>query len=453
MARIRALMNRASSDEGLSLVEVVVALMVFSLIALGVGYSTITIVKITEDTRSRQVATNLATSEIDSARAVADPFDIVNGSYTSVVGGTTFTVNRSTSWVATSGSDVGCGSGTGTLQAKRVNVTVTWTGILSTTPPVRTDTLISPDDRINDPTLGTIRVSVLSVAGTGSSGVHVTIVPTSTGAALTEPPDNTDTDGCSYALKVTPGTYSVTLSRSNSIDSAQVGSPVKSVTVTAGGSVATQFQYDYAAQFNLIYAGNASGVKVPTNLDTTYISSYGTYVDSGTKSQISLHPFPSGYAGVAGKYVAPSTSAPAGCVSVDPAAWPAATVNGVSLAAGVRQPPVAAAPQGQVTMNIPMGLATVKYSGGAYLFAISATATAAAGDPGCGVSMTYAYGNVLVNGTITAALPYGSWTLYSSSSSSGSTKTAIPVSSLGLVSGTLGYLSGNVITVDPRAAG
>ena len=453
MARIRALINRASTDEGFSLVEVVVALMVFSLIAIGVGYSTLSIIRITEDTRSRQIATNLATTEIDNTRAAADPFSIVNGSYTSVVGTTTFTINRATSWVTLSGADVACGSGTGTLQAKRVNVTVTWAGILNTTPPVRADTLISPDNRINDPSLGTIRISVLGVAGTGSSGVHVTIAPTSGGAALTDPPADTDTDGCSYALKVTPGTYSVTLSRSNSIDSAQVASPVKSVVVTAGGSIATQFQYDYAAKFNLVYAGNISGVKLPSNLDTTYISSYGTYVDSGTKSQISLHPYSSGYSGLAGAYVAPSTSVPAGCISVDPAAWPAGTVNGVSLAAGVRQPAVAAAPQGQVTMNVPMGLATVKYTGVAYLFAVSATASAAAGDPGCGVPMTYAYGNVLTNGTITVALPYGSWTLYSSTSSSGSSKTAIAVANLALVTGTRGYLAGNVITVDPRVAG
>jgi hypothetical protein len=287
--------------------------------------------------------------------------------------------------------------------------------------------------------------------------VHVAIAPTSGGAALTDPPADTDTDGCSYALKVKPGTYSVTLSRSNSIDSAQVISPVKNVTVTAGGSVATQAQYDYAAKFNLIYAGNTSGVKLPTNLDTTYVSSYGAYVDSGTKTQISLHPFPSGYAGIAGKYVAPSTSVPAGCVSVDPLAWPAGTVSGVSLAAGVRQPAVAAAPQGQVTMNVPMGLATVKYTGAAYLFAVSATAPATTGDPGCGVSMTYTYGNVLTNGTTTVALPYGSWTLYADTSSSGSGKTAIAVANLGVVSGTRGYLSGsastNVITVDPRGLG
>jgi type II secretory pathway pseudopilin PulG len=437
----------------MSLIEVVVALMVFSLIALGVGFSTITIVRITEDTRARQVATNFATSELDLARGAADPFDIVNGTRTAVISGTTYTLIRSTSWVETSGADVGCGTGTGKLQAKRVNVTVTWSGMLTTTPPVRSDTLISPDARINDPSLGTIRISVLNVAGTGSSGVTVAIAPTSSGAALTTQPDNTDTDGCSYALKVTPGTYSVTVSRSNSIDSAQVMSPVKSVTVTAGGSVAAQFQYDYSAKFNLVYAGNASGVKLPTNLDTTYLSSYGTYIDSGTKSQISLHPIPSGYAGIAGNYVAPSTSVPAGCISVDPAAWPAATVNGVALAAGVRTPPVAAAPQSQVTMNVPMGIASVSQTSAAYLFAISATAGAAAGDPGCGVPMNYSYGNVLVNGTINVALPYGSWTLYSSTTSAGTTKTAIPVSNLALVGGVLGTLSGNVITLDPRVAG
>jgi hypothetical protein len=126
-------------------------------------------------------------------------------------------------------------------------------------------------------------------------------------------------------------------------------------------------------------------------------------------------------------------------------------VSGVSLAAGVRQPPVAAAPQGQVTMNIPMGLVTVKYTGAAYLFAVSATPPNGTGDPGCGVPMTYNFGNVLINGTITAALPYGSWTLYGGTSSSGSNKTAIAVSNLGVVSGTRGYLSGNVVTIDPRA--
>lgn len=445
--RLRA--HRA--DEGISLIEVIVAMMVFSIIAIGVSYSILSIIRITEDARLRQVATNLAASEIDSARATTDAFKIVNGNYTTQVGNTTYTINRATSWVTTSGSDVACGTGTATLQAKRVNVTVTWTGMLTTTPPVRSDTLISPDQRINDPSLGTILVSVLGVAGTGSSGVAVSIVATSGGSTLTTPVPVTDTDGCSFALKVKAGTYSVTLSRSNSIDNAQIASPSKSVVVVAGASVATQFQYDYASTFNLVYAGNTANVKFPTDLDTSYVNSYGVYVASGKKSQIALHPYGVGYSGIAGEYVAPAAGA--GCVSVDPAAWPAGTVNGVKLAAGIRTPAVATAPQGQATMNIPMGLVTVKYTGASNLYAISTTPPTGLGDPGCSLPMTYSYGSALINGTITIALPYGSWKL--SRDAAGTSALLIPTSSEGIVAGTRGYLTStnSVVTIDPRAAG
>jgi len=451
MASIRKLMMNRSSDEGMSIIEVLVALMIFTVIALGVGYSSISILRMTEDIRSRQVATNLATSELDLARAAEDPFTIVNGTRTAVVSGTTFTVTRSTSWVETSGADVACGTGTGTLQAKRVNVTVTWNGKLNTTQPVRSDTLISPDTRINDPSLGTIRVSVLNVTGTGSAGVTVTVTPTTGGAVLTEQPAATNSDGCSFALKVTPGTYRVSIARTDSIDSVQVVNPSSSVVVTAGGSVAAQFQYDYAGKFNLTYASNIAGAtpKLPDNLDTSYFSTYGTYVDSGRKSQISLHPVTSGYSGVAGKYIAPSQSG-AGCVSVDPAAWSAATVNNVNLAAGVRTEPVAAAPQGQIGMNIPMGVVSVKNNGIAYLTAVSATAPASAADPGCATAMTYTFGQVLINGSVNVALPYGSWNLYSSSTQTGA-RTQITSSNLGIVGSLVGsILGGNVVTLDPR---
>lgn len=452
MAIFRKLLQNARSDEGMSLIEVVVAMMVFAVISLGVGYSTLTIIKMTDDTRSRQVATNLATSEIDNARALKDPFDIVNGERTVLVGTKTFTVTRSTSWVTTSGADVGCGTGTGTLQAKRVNVTVTWNGMLSSTPPVRSDTLISPDNRINDPSLGTIRISVLNAAGSGSAGVAVAITPTSNQPALSSQPDVTDTDGCSYALKVLPGTYNVAISRSNSIDETQNTAPVKSVTVTAGTSVAALFQYDTVATFNLTYG--AGTPKLPDNLQTTYVSTYGLYLDTGRKASLKLHPFTSGYTGIAGKYIAPTDASPGipakpGCVSPDPGAWKAGTVNNVALGDGVRRDAVAANPGGSVGMTIPMGVVTVQISGTTTLTAESATAPANSGDPGCAVGMSYSFGSVTGNQTV--ALPYGSWTLYTTTSG---VKTAVPTSKLGIVGSLLGTLLGssNVVTLDPRPA-
>lgn len=448
MIWLRNRLRAAQPDEGVSLIEVIIAMLVFAIIAVGVGYSTITILKITDDTRARQVATNLATTAIDAARSIPDPFDIVNQTTTQVVGDTTYTIVRSTSWVETSGADVGCGSGSGTLQAKRVNVTVTWNGMLTTTPAVRSDSLIAPDTRINDPARGTIRISVLGVDGVGEAGVGVTIAPTTGGAVLTEQPDATDTDGCSFALKVVPGTYSVTINRSNSVDQSQAASPVKSVVVTAGGSVAAQFQYDYAARFTLTYASNypTPAPRLPTNLETSYLSSYGVSLISGTPSQVNLHPYSSGYSGVAGKYIAPSGSG-AGCVNVDPAAWPAATVGGTPLAAGVRQPPVAAAPQGTVAMSIPMGVISVRHNTTAFLTAVSATASGSAADPGCATAMTYTFGQVLINGSTVIALPYGSWNLFSHSTANG---TRVPITGGNLTGLVRSLLGGNVITLDPR---
>jgi len=452
MNRIRTALRTARNDDGMSLIEVVVALMVFAIISLGVGYSTLTIVKMTDDTRARQVASNLATSEIDIARALKDPFDIVNGERTVKVGSETFTITRSTSWVETSGADVGCGTGTGTLQAKRVNVTVTWAGMLSTTQPVRSDTLISPDNRINDPSLGTIRISVLGADGSGSPGVTVTITPTSGQAALSTQPDPTDSDGCSFALKVLPGSYKVAISRAGSIDDAQNTAPFKSVTVVAGGSVAAPFTYDYAATFNLVYASGTP--KLPDNLQMSYVNTYGVYLDTGRKTQIALHPFSSGYTPIAGKYIAPIDATPGvaakpGCVSVDPGAWKSATVNNVLLADGARPDPVATSPGGTVGMNVPMGVLTVAISGTTTLTAESATAPASASDPGCSVAMSYSFGSVTGNQTI--ALPYGSWTLYTTTLG---IKTAVPTTKVGLVGSLLGAIlgTGNVFTLDPRTA-
>ncbi len=456
MSSIRKMLDKARADEGMSLVEVVVAMMVFALIAAGVAYSTIVVARITDDTGSRQVATNLATSEIDYARGLQDPFLVTNATKTVAVGGLNYTIVRAVSWVEANGTDVGCGTGSGVMQSKRLNVTVTWDGMLSTTDPVRSDTLISPDERINDPSLGTIRISVLNVAGTGSAGVGVTISPTSGGAVLQDQPAVTDSDGCSFALKVAPGTYSVTINRSGSIDTNQVTSPSKSVVVTAGGSVASLFQYDYAATFALQYASNnTSGTPalLPTNLDTTYLSTYAPYVDSsGPKTQVSLHPFASGYAGIAGKYIAP-VSGNQGCINVDPAAWPESTVSGTVMAAGVRSPNVAALPKGTANMPIPMGLMSVKFSSSAYLFAASATAPSGSGDPGCAAAPTYAFGQVLKNGTINIALPYGSWILYSSTTAAGTIKTPVPAANLGLVGKVLSILGGGTtVTLDPRVA-
>ena len=50
---------------GIGLVEVLVALMIFSIIAIGMGYSMLSISRLTGDSTARETATNLAAAEID----------------------------------------------------------------------------------------------------------------------------------------------------------------------------------------------------------------------------------------------------------------------------------------------------------------------------------------------------------------------------------------------------
>src|SRR5690606_2055259 len=110
---------------------------------------------------------------------------------------------------------------------------------------------------INDPSMGTILVSVLSGDGTGRPGVTVTAVPASpaNGAGpLTVAPAKTDPQGCTYILKVKPGNYTVGVSTSNYVSHTQATSSSQVVGVAAGESAAVGFQYDAAATFVMKHA-------------------------------------------------------------------------------------------------------------------------------------------------------------------------------------------------------
>lgn len=443
-----------ADDSGMTLVEVIVAMMIFAIIAVGVSYSTAATLRMSSDTSSREVATSLAAAEIDAVRAVADPFSIFTApARTVLVDNTAYTVNRSAGWVSATGTTSGCGNGTGELQYKRVNVSVSWPGMLSTNSAARADTIIAPATRLNDPALGTILVSVLAADGTGSAGNRVTITPLSGGASLSSQPANTDADGCSYALGVTPGTYRVAITRTGSIDVSQSSAPTATVSVGAGDAASAAFQYDTAASFSIRYASSGSPTPagiLPSNLTTTFVSTYGTYTPSaGTPSVVKLHPFTDGYGAMAGTYVAP-TGPLTGCVSVDPASWNAGTVNAKPLAAGARLAPVAAAPGGSDVIAIPMGVLSFSVQPGiTAVRVVSTPTTATAGDPGCTTANTYTY-TVLPAGTWPLAVPYGSWTVQEQV---GGVWVTVPNSRYTEPSNAAGDIEtpANVVTLDPRS--
>jgi prepilin-type N-terminal cleavage/methylation domain-containing protein len=449
MRRIRAAMNAGRDDSGMSLIEVIVALMVFAVITLGVGFSLVTMTRIAYDSHNRESATNLAAAEIDLVNSIDNPFDVLSDSTTKTVGGLTYTIDRSVAWISTSGAEASCGSTSGNLQFKRVNVSVTWPGMLINDRPVRADTVLAPITRINDPSNGTIIVHVIGADGTGRAGVTVTTNP-----ALTSTIPPTDADGCSYIMKVPPATYTVSVSKSNFIDVNQLASPSKSLDVTAGATFSASYQYDERATFNLTHApGNPAGARLPnaaTNW-TTYFSTYGIYQVVDRTASIALHPFTDGYSVVAGKYEAPAGTS-LGCQSPDPASW----VETATLNAGVRGTPIAVAPGGSATLTVPMGKISLKIQSDTYdvIQAWSTTGAASTTDPGCTEDfMKYTFSKSSWGGgdTVTLALPYGSWKIYSAKSTDIATPTKVafagPITVL-----TGGSAAGSVVTLDPRTA-
>lgn len=453
---MRALFDRArrarDDESGITLVEVMVAMLVFAIVSMGFVYTMLAVTSLGRDARARQVAANLAAQDIDRTREEDDVFALQDKRYDAVLNGDTFHVARATSWVSDPQLDFACGAGSGTaLRYKRVNIRVTWDGMRPGSAPVQADTVIDAKDRINDPTRGTLLVSVLGGDGQGTRDVTVTAQPvnasgTPTGSAL--PSVQTDAQGCAYVLKVLPGEYRITIAKPGYADIGQNPSPSVRVGVAANATASAAFSYDQAARYTVRYATNVQGVtpRIPTSqsMVTTFLSTYDPVasaptVDGQTSRTFSLFPVASGYEVFAGTCNLPD-SGPA-----DPASWP----GGARVGA-------AAAPGETTAVDVPMGvvhiaLGTGPGSNGSYVKAIAVATPpdAESGAPGCATPQTLTFSGAVIDGSGQAdiALPYGYWQLYRGSSTSQST--LITANQLQPLTG--GSVSpGNVVTLDPR---
>jgi type II secretory pathway pseudopilin PulG len=423
---IRQLRARLVRDEsGMGIVEILVALMIFSIVVIGMAASMISMTRLTGDAAARETATNLAAAEIDRVASIQDAFTVVDAVTPKqvVVDGIKFFVETNTGWVGANGNTGKCGLGVGQLLYKRVRVTVTWDNMFLKNP-VRADSALAPSTRINDPTAGTILISVKSgESGDGQPGVALSATKTSGGAGLAEPIDPTDGDGCSYVLKAPPGTYDLTVNKSGYINTAQQLYPtVEHITVAAGTTTPVDLQADSAHTYTLKYAANSPlAVKLPTNLNVTYFGQSAaapiTELGTGTKK---LYPWTSGYQVLAGD--------PATCTAVDPEKW--LENNGTTPKwAGVRAAKVPASPGGFANLPAAMGVADVVIPGAStsqFFLTATAQSVTSGGNPGCAAAATtiYKFDKFAGASTQTIALPYGVWKL-TVGATAGSTTTPI----------------------------
>ncbi|GAA1492887.1 prepilin-type N-terminal cleavage/methylation domain-containing protein [Curtobacterium herbarum] len=418
MLRITTLLDRARErDEGLSIVEVLVAMTVFAMIAAGVAMGIASSLYLAHSSRSREVAINLAQDAVDSARTSTNLFSVVDGTTTPTVGGLRYTVKQVARWVPSSGSANACGAAGangGPLAYKRISLTVSWSS--ASTQSVSMNSLVAPTSSVTAANLGTIIVSASLVSGSGNAGAAVSITPavTSPGGAgaITATIPKTDANGCSYALNVKPGRYDVRLSEPGNIDDgtssgslgAQTATPSTTVTVQANQTSAANFNYDQALTVVPQWSDpNASARPFATPTSTAVSlrrksADYGPY-PTGVATQV--FPYTDGYKAVAGT--------PASCLSVDPENW--TTTSGTAVAPRNAPQPEA----GTNAVKAPVQTFAVKLNGKQdnSLRAVSVAPDAGSGDPGCATTTTYTFTNLPTNGNAIIALPYGTWSLQS----------------------------------------
>jgi len=449
----RRLNRAARGDDGLTLVEVLVAMMIFAVVSLGVAYSLVMTVQISSDARGRQTASNVAASTIDRMRSIANFSDVGPSTSTVSVNGRNYFVTVTTNIVgANGGASSQCSSGSGAPVYKSVNVDVSWQGMSSKATPVQADTAVAPSARLNDPNLGVIVTSVKTATGAGNQGVTVKAVPdpvTPNGArSIVSTISPTDAQGCSVVFGVSPGNYIVsiseTLSGNPSIDSNQSLTPSFPVTVSAGGSATAPFQFDQASLFQPTFT--SVGAIVPPGMPTSFSNTYATWTRSA--SPFYLHPYTTGYFVIAGSLAANGGTA-SNCLSVDPGNWP---LSADGMIVGTRQPAVATAPGGVAPASVPVGIVQIDTSvlNAGYIKAVAqTTGPGGTDDPGCASPSTYVIPIPTPSTSTTIALPFGSWAFYAGNSASqtntvGNGVTVITRGSVAQASGA------SIATLDPR---
>lgn len=465
----RALHRIAREDDGLGMPEILVALMVFAVIATTAAYGMLNALTLTQHSRSNETAMSIASSDLDQMRLAASTD--ANGIFTVLstdsatskkVGGTVYNVSRQVTWQTTTGATGACGTGTGTLQYKNVTETVSWIANTGSTQSVTMSSAIAPLSNINSDATGTIIVMVTGASGQPVPGLKVTITPTSGGggSTLSNAPQNTDNAGCSFGLLVDPGTYTVSASLSGDIDPNQSATTTTQnpVSVVAGQNTVVTFTYDQAATFPLSYP---TGATLPTNLPISFwhatpgTTAFNTTaippVTATPPSSVKAFPWSDGYTIVAGTYVYTAATSTASCLDTNPASW--TTPRAADGAVGVAPTVVAAAPGATAPSTaVQMGTLTVSNStlSGKFMTAVTAT-TPGAGDPGCAAGQTLTFPK-LTGSSATLALPFGTWRLYYGTSS-GSTSTALPSGWIGTITnGIINVLTSSTssVTLDPR---
>jgi type II secretory pathway pseudopilin PulG len=385
-------------EEGLTLLELVVALSVFAVVTGGIAATIDSGLTLTRNNRERSVAANLASQEMDTVRST-DFTAIAARTVTQDVDGTTFTIDRELTWVAKNATNGPCDGTNQNPELLRVRVLVTWPNMRGVAP-VTSDTTMAPPVGAYSANSGHIAVKVLDANAAGEFGTSVSI----TGPMSESEPTNDD--GCAFFAFLTPGSYSVVLNTVGYVNRQGVQHPSQTVGVTSGNVSSVQFDYDQATTLSLTFAPSAGGTPpndLGISLGNTQFQPTGValYPGSGLSRSIgNLFPAADGYTAWAGS-----------CADADPEGQQVGG-GGPYWPGGQRDDPLEAPAGGTTVGTVALASATVTVKSTGSLPVVGATVVAThAADSMCAAGETHTLGTTDATGTLLTALPYGTWKL------------------------------------------
>lgn len=432
IARLRPAPPRG--DAGLTLIELMMAMMVFGLAATGITAGFMAAMKTSRADQNRVAAANLAARELEIVRnafrssnsqalAIAGDAEVVNPN--PLPGGTAgepleldgakYTVTRTVQWLPAGTGQSACDGGSAvTYPSLAVQVEVTWPS-MNGVAPVRSNTVLTPPKGV----LAT-GTSFIAVKVVGSDTLPVVGMPVVLTRGASSVSGVTADDGCATMAVPSAGSWDATVSQPGWVDYYGMPAGTKAVTVVSGGLAQTTINYDEAAALTVSYSTD-SGYALPTGLSSLTLSNAqlqpsGVKVvsTSGTTTTVAgLWPFSDGYTVWAGS-----------CLQSDPA-----------TAGGARDTAVVVGPGATGSTTTALAAAEIAVRTAAALPVVNATVLAyPLSTDGCAASENpLTLGVTNGSGVLRTSLPAGDWRLQvSGRSPSGSwptTGTLLPTSS------------------------
>ena len=382
--------TRANGEAGFSLLEVVVALAIFSVFSLALLTMILSSARLAASGRARTAAGHVAQSVLDEARA-AGAVAVAPGRTTETrsVDGRDFTIVREARFISRGAGGGSCSS-PGVPSFLRVRVSVT-TPAMGRAAPAEANTLIAPRVGDVDTATGNVAVTVVDRDGAPAVAVPVTLAAGTT--AGSGPTQFTTSEGCAFFAFVSPATYTAVLDQAGWVGPTGTRTVTVTTSVRASVTANVQMQYDKAGRLTLQPVVQL-GYPAPRDLawtlyNTAFVNGTKTIEPTGALPVVVPEVFPArdGYSGWPGR-----------CAANDPGQLrPSAVVvergGSATLAASLK--PVSVEAQDNAGRKLTSAWRLVAEQ---------------AADAGCSSGQTYQFNvSASAGGTADISLPSGDW--------------------------------------------